>query len=76
MAETERVMGPPLGAEFELTVDRLVAGGNGLSFVDGVAVFVTDAAAGDHARVRVARTGRITSCSRFARRSRRARRAR
>ena len=53
MAETESALGPPLGAELELTVDRLVAGGNGLSFVDGVAVFVSDAAAGDRARVRI-----------------------
>lgn len=42
-----------VGAELELAIERLAAGGDGVARVDGLAVFVPRAAPGDRVRARV-----------------------
>ena len=52
-------MKPPLGArlaeveELEVTVEKLVAGGEGLARFEGIPLFIPRAAPGDRLRVRV-----------------------
>ncbi|MEO5368706.1 MAG: 23S rRNA (uracil(1939)-C(5))-methyltransferase RlmD [Magnetococcus sp. DMHC-1] len=45
-------------AEIDLTVERLVAGGDGLGFHAGRAVFIPFTAPGDHVRARLTRMGK------------------
>jgi 23S rRNA (uracil1939-C5)-methyltransferase len=46
------------GDSVELSIDRLVAGGDGLGFIDGIACFVALAAPGDRLLVRIRETRR------------------
>ncbi|MBI5365384.1 MAG: class I SAM-dependent RNA methyltransferase [Planctomycetes bacterium] len=46
---------PRVGDEFELAIDALASGGEGVGRADGLVVFVPGAAPGDRARVRVER---------------------
>jgi 23S rRNA (uracil1939-C5)-methyltransferase len=46
------------GTAFELSISRLVAGGDGLGFVDGKAVFVPGTLPGERVRARVAQSRR------------------
>lgn len=46
-------MSARVGAELELAIDRLAAGGDGVARVDGLTVFVPRSAPGDRLRVRV-----------------------
>jgi|GEM_PF-5501172 len=48
------------GQEYRVTIDDLVFGGRGLVRIDGLAVFVDQAAPGDEATIRVYKKKKIT----------------
>jgi 23S rRNA (uracil1939-C5)-methyltransferase len=50
---TEPTKGPRVGDELELTIEKLVAGGDGIGRAEGLPVFVSRSAPGDHLKIRV-----------------------